>query len=173
MGRYKTDQSGFSWGKQGKELEIWRKKSASSKKGSSLGKAKKEYNQLKKAIEAHQKNGRTLYESPTVAPKTIEELRAESSRIKEELKSIGNESRQEAKASKSISERKRLNVRARLDETWGPQHDRLKKILSEIHEKDKDSRVEDDYNDFWTDEDTAVDEEEVNIQEMADEDFPF
>lgn len=170
MKKYKSDQSGFSWGKQGKELEKWRKKSAASKKGAETGKAKKEYNQLKKAIEAHQKNGRTLYETKSTPPTKLNDIKAESERMKQELRNLGAESRQEAKNANTESERKRLTIRARLDEEWGPNRDRLKELLSRIHEKDKDSRVESDYEDFWTEEDTAVDEED---DEMEDDDNPF
>ena len=170
MKKYKSDQSGFSWGKQGKELEKWRKKSAASKKGAEAGKAKKEYNQLKKAIEAHQKNGRTLYDIQSTPPTKLHDIKAESERMKRELKNLGAETRQEAKNAPTVSERKRLNVRARLDEEWGPNRERLKKILAEIHEKDKDSRVESDYEDFWTEEDTVEVEED---DEMEDDDNPF
>lgn len=174
----------FSRGKERERLlqeeriaeEKRRKRSEAAKKGSAKGKATREFKEIKKALDTHAKNDRTFYATMDKPPSSLDELKKEIERMKAELKAIGKETRDEAEEASSESERKRLTVRAKLDETWGKELDRLKKKLSEIHEKDKDSRTEEDYDDFWDEEDTAEDnneDPEIPIDVMTDEDFPF
>lgn len=174
----------FSRGKERERLlreeriaeEKRRKRSEAAKKGSAKGKATKEFKELKKAIDTHFKNERTLYSTLNEPPSTLDMIKAENDRMRKELKSIGKETRDEAENAPNDSERKKLNVRAKLDETWGKERERLKKKLAEIHSKDKDSRTVEDYDDFWDEEDTAIDEDEedrIPIDEMTDDDFPF
>ena len=150
--------------------------------------ANREYGYLKKAIESMQKQGRTMMELPEERPKDSNEKKRISNMMKEELRAIAAETREEAKHASSDRERKRLDIKAKLDETWGPEREKLKRKLEEIHKqkranKGTGSAVEDLYLDFWSNEDASVMMEEEPepepeedfgfYREMDDDEFPF
>ena len=185
---------------QGRELEILleieriqeeqhARRSAAARKSSDRSKLTKEYNQLKKAIERMQKQGRTMMALPQNPPKSAEEMRKLSEAMKRELKSLAAETRMEAKHASSEKEKRRLEVKAKLDESWGPERDRLQKKLEDIHKDRRDKEADFDaerYSAFWMDDDAAVEiEEEPETEEeeepeddfgldyMDDDEFPF
>lgn len=124
------------------EEERRAKRSAAARKGSASAKLTKEYNQLRKALERMQKQGKTLMELPEAKPKSLEETRKLAEAIKQELKSIAAETRMEAKYASSDTEKKRLKIKAKLDETWGPERDKLVKQLEEMNKEKKKAREE-------------------------------
>lgn len=124
------------------EEERRAKRSAAARKGSASAKLTKEYNQLRKALERMQKQGKTLMELPEARPKSMEETRKLAEAIKQELKSIAAETRMEAKYAGSDTEKKRLEIKAKLDESWGPERDKLVKQLEDMNKEKKKAREE-------------------------------
>lgn len=124
------------------EEERRAKRSAAARKGSASAKLTKEYNQLRKALERMQKQGKTLMEIPEARPKSLEETRKLAEAIKQELKSIAAETRLEAKYAGSDAEKKRLEIKAKLDETWGTERDKLVKQLEDMNKEKKKAREE-------------------------------
>lgn len=119
------------------EEERRAKRSAAARKGSASAKLTKEYNQLRKALQRMQKQGKTLMEIPEARPKSLEETRKLAEAIKQELKSIAAETRLEAKYAGSDAEKKRLEIKAKLDETWGPERDKLVNQLEDMNKEKK------------------------------------
>ena len=124
------------------EEERRAKRSAAARKGSARANLTKEYNQLRKAMERMQKQGKTLMELPEAKPKSLEETRKLAEAIKQELKSIAAETRMEAKYAGSDTEKKRLEIKAKLDESWGPERDKLVKQLEDMNKEKKKAREE-------------------------------
>lgn len=136
--------------------------------------ALKEYEELKNAFEQSKGTGQhkrdTLYNLPEKDPSKLYEIKGESSKIKDALSELAEESRRKAKElekeSGQTDEVKNLKIKAKLDETWGAERERLKDILEGISKKDKESRTIEDYNDFWDESDTAVDDES-DLEELV------
>lgn len=158
------------------------KRSASARKGAAKGKATKEYNQLKEALSKMQKQGRTMMELPEQTPTTLDEIKSKSEEIKKELQTIGEETRKEAEHAHNLSEKRRLQIKAKLDENWGSERDRLAKKLEDIHKAKKKaaqneevSESEDLYAPFWSTEDIAIEandpEEDSDI--IDEDEVPF
>jgi len=158
------------------------KRSAAARKGAGKGKATKEYNQLKQALAKMQKQGRTMMELPEQTPATLDEIKSKSEEIKKELQTIGEETRKEAEHAPNKSEKRRLEIKAKLDENWGSERDRLAKKLEDIHKAKKKAaqneeviESEDLYADFWSAEDIAIeaDEPEEDDDIIDEDDVPF
>ena len=120
----------------------------------------REYKYLQAAIERMQKAGRTMLELPEVMPKTLTEKKRLTEIMKEELRNIAAETREEAKNARSLAEKKRLEVKAMLDESWGPERDRMIKTLEEYHKNPEDSAAQRKYRPLWKESDLAIRQEE-------------